>query len=182
MRIPAEYSGTPRIPSRKQGRRRCPDLGRSELSGSRGQQTGYSPFGGHSVVDAERALSTVNTIQRGEQVLRSVQRLFLQSAMSRPAGSMLRSIPSRPSALVSRLRPPTQACVSQTRSRCLTTSTVSRGDTVKTFQHQSSLPRLPVPDLEKALEAYVKSLIPVMEQRVCPYYWGSIRAWLTGLS
>jgi carnitine O-acetyltransferase len=36
----------------------------------------------------------------------------------------------------------------------------------KTFSNQSKLPRLPVPDLNKSLEAYLKSLIPLLEQKV----------------
>jgi carnitine O-acetyltransferase len=36
----------------------------------------------------------------------------------------------------------------------------------KTFSNQNKLPRLPVPDLEKSLEGYVRSLIPVLEQTV----------------
>ncbi|WWD20394.1 hypothetical protein CI109_104870 [Kwoniella shandongensis] len=39
-----------------------------------------------------------------------------------------------------------------------------RRDQPKTFSNQSKLPRLPVPDLEKSLEGYVKSLIPLLEQ------------------
>ncbi|WWC92892.1 uncharacterized protein L201_007854 [Kwoniella dendrophila CBS 6074] len=35
---------------------------------------------------------------------------------------------------------------------------------VKTFSNQSKLPRLPVPDLEKSLEGYLKSLGPILEQ------------------
>lgn len=35
----------------------------------------------------------------------------------------------------------------------------------KTFSLQSSLPRLPIPDLEKSLEGYVKSLTPLLEQK-----------------
>jgi hypothetical protein len=37
---------------------------------------------------------------------------------------------------------------------------------VKTFANQDKLPRLPVPDLEKSLEGYLKSLIPLLEQKV----------------
>ena len=36
----------------------------------------------------------------------------------------------------------------------------------KTFSLQDSLPRLPIPDLEKSLEGYVKSLTPLLEQKV----------------
>jgi len=36
----------------------------------------------------------------------------------------------------------------------------------KTLSNQSKLPRLPVPDLDKSLEGYLKSLIPVLEQKV----------------
>lgn len=34
-----------------------------------------------------------------------------------------------------------------------------------TFSNQDKLPRLPIPDLEKALEGYLKSLIPLIEQK-----------------
>lgn len=34
------------------------------------------------------------------------------------------------------------------------------------FSNQDKLPRLPVPDLEKSLEAYVGSLVPLLEQKV----------------
>nr|XP_019003669.1 carnitine acetyltransferase [Kwoniella mangroviensis CBS 8507]OCF67130.1 carnitine acetyltransferase [Kwoniella mangroviensis CBS 8507] len=39
-----------------------------------------------------------------------------------------------------------------------------RRDQPKTFSNQSKLPRLPVPDLEKSLEGYLKSLGPILEQ------------------
>nr|XP_019043447.1 carnitine acetyltransferase [Kwoniella bestiolae CBS 10118]OCF22377.1 carnitine acetyltransferase [Kwoniella bestiolae CBS 10118] len=39
-----------------------------------------------------------------------------------------------------------------------------RRDQPKTFSNQDRLPRLPVPDLEKSLEGYLKSLGPVLEQ------------------
>jgi carnitine O-acetyltransferase len=41
-----------------------------------------------------------------------------------------------------------------------------RKDQPKTFSNQSKLPRLPVPDLDKSLEGYMKSLMPVIEQKV----------------
>ncbi|WVQ84423.1 hypothetical protein IAT38_006575 [Cryptococcus sp. DSM 104549] len=40
-----------------------------------------------------------------------------------------------------------------------------RKDQPKTFSNQDKLPRLPVPDLEKSLEGYLKSLPPLLEQR-----------------
>nr|XP_019009266.1 carnitine acetyltransferase [Kwoniella pini CBS 10737]OCF48047.1 carnitine acetyltransferase [Kwoniella pini CBS 10737] len=39
-----------------------------------------------------------------------------------------------------------------------------RKEQPKTFSNQSILPRLPIPDLEKSLEGYVKSLGPILEQ------------------
>nr|XP_018260190.1 carnitine acetyltransferase [Kwoniella dejecticola CBS 10117]OBR82348.1 carnitine acetyltransferase [Kwoniella dejecticola CBS 10117] len=39
-----------------------------------------------------------------------------------------------------------------------------RKEQPKTFSNQSKLPRLPVPDLEKSLEGYLKSLEPILEQ------------------
>ncbi|WVQ66414.1 uncharacterized protein L199_004594 [Kwoniella botswanensis] len=39
-----------------------------------------------------------------------------------------------------------------------------RRDQPKTFSNQSKLPRLPVPDLEKSLEGYLKSLGPILGQ------------------
>lgn len=35
-----------------------------------------------------------------------------------------------------------------------------------TFANQDKLPRLPIPELDKALEVYLKSLQPLLEQRV----------------
>ncbi|WRT69787.1 uncharacterized protein IL334_006778 [Kwoniella shivajii] len=43
-----------------------------------------------------------------------------------------------------------------------------RRDQPKTFSNQSKLPRLPVPDLEKSLEGYLKSLGPILEQSYDP--------------
>ncbi|WVR07972.1 hypothetical protein IAU60_005015 [Kwoniella sp. DSM 27419] len=39
-----------------------------------------------------------------------------------------------------------------------------RPNQAKTFSNQDKLPRLPVPDLEKSLEGYLKSLDPILEQ------------------
>jgi carnitine O-acetyltransferase len=36
----------------------------------------------------------------------------------------------------------------------------------KTFANQDKLPRLPIPDLDKSLDRYVRSLIPLIEQKV----------------
>lgn len=41
-----------------------------------------------------------------------------------------------------------------------------RANQPKTFSNQNKLPRLPVPDLEKSLEGYLKSLAPLLEQKV----------------
>jgi carnitine O-acetyltransferase len=41
-----------------------------------------------------------------------------------------------------------------------------RKNQTKTFAFQDKLPRLPVPELEKSLEGYIKSLGPVLEQKV----------------
>ncbi|GFZ49784.1 hypothetical protein JCM24511_07187 [Saitozyma sp. JCM 24511] len=40
-----------------------------------------------------------------------------------------------------------------------------RANQPKTFSNQNKLPRLPVPDLEKSLEGYLKSLAPLLEQK-----------------
>lgn len=37
---------------------------------------------------------------------------------------------------------------------------------ISTMSNQTKLPRLPVPDLDKSMEGYLKSLIPVLEQKV----------------
>ena len=42
-----------------------------------------------------------------------------------------------------------------------------RQDQPKTFSNQNKLPRLPIPELDKSLEGYLKSLAPVLEQKVC---------------
>lgn len=44
-----------------------------------------------------------------------------------------------------------------------------------TYSNQTKLPRLPVPDLDKSLEAYVKSLVPILEQKVSIAWlqWGA---------
>ena len=44
--------------------------------------------------------------------------------------------------------------------------TPRRLEQAKTYALQPTLPRLPVPDLEKSMEQYLKSLIPVLEQKV----------------
>lgn len=41
-----------------------------------------------------------------------------------------------------------------------------RANQPKTYDLQPTLPRLPVPDLEKSLEGYLRSLAPVIEQKV----------------
>ena len=41
-----------------------------------------------------------------------------------------------------------------------------RQDQPKTFSNQGKLPRLPIPELDKSLEGYLKSLAPVLEQKV----------------
>ena len=48
--------------------------------------------------------------------------------------------------------------------RCFSSTLTSAGPS--TFSNQSKLPRLPVPDLEKTLSAYLKSLQPVVAQNV----------------
>ena len=56
--------------------------------------------------------------------------------------------------------------VKPTTARMFATSRVKPGQ-AKTYSLQPTLPRLPVPELEKSLEGYLKSLVPVLEQKVC---------------
>jgi hypothetical protein len=55
--------------------------------------------------------------------------------------------------------------VSPTAARMFSLS-AHRANQPKTFSNQNKLPRLPVPDLEKSLEGYLKSLAPLLEQKV----------------
>lgn len=60
-------------------------------------------------------------------------------------------------------------------SRRMFAASAYRSDQPKTFENQSKLPRLPVPDLEASLEGYLKSLGPVLEEKVGPcffLFWG----------
>ena len=50
--------------------------------------------------------------------------------------------------------------------RAKMSTTASESTQVNTFVNQNKLPRLPIPDLEKSTQGYVKSLIPVLEQNV----------------
>jgi hypothetical protein len=50
--------------------------------------------------------------------------------------------------------------------RLLSTKPTRHEATTSTYGNQSKVPRLPVPDLEKSMEAYVKSLVPLLEQKV----------------
>lgn len=54
---------------------------------------------------------------------------------------------------------------SNTQARMVATS-APRKNQAKTFAYQEKLPRLPVPDLEQSLQGYIKSLTPVLEQKV----------------
>lgn len=45
-------------------------------------------------------------------------------------------------------------------------NTDASGSKPSTYSNQGKLPRLPIPDLDKSLEAYVKSLVPLLEQKV----------------
>lgn len=51
--------------------------------------------------------------------------------------------------------------------RLLSSTTPTRDDGLTgTYGNQSKVPRLPIPNLEKTIEAYVKSLVPLLEQKV----------------
>ena len=47
-----------------------------------------------------------------------------------------------------------------------TLNTEASGSKPSTYSNQTKLPRLPIPDLEKSLESYVTSLVPILEQKV----------------
>ncbi|OWZ78816.1 carnitine acetyltransferase [Cryptococcus neoformans Bt85] len=50
-------------------------------------------------------------------------------------------------------------------SRRMFAASTYRSNQPKTFENQSKLPRLPVPDLEASLEGYLKSLEPLLEEK-----------------
>ena len=58
------------------------------------------------------------------------------------------------------------------RAKRMLATSAYRSDQPKTFSNQPKLPRLPVPDLEKSLDGYLKSLIPVLEQKVRKWFSG----------
>lgn len=62
--------------------------------------------------------------------------------------------------------------VSITRSMLSTTS-LRHKEATSTYANQSKVPRLPVPDLDKSMDAYVRSLVPLLEQKVCHISVGS---------
>ena len=49
----------------------------------------------------------------------------------------------------------------------LLSASASVSEHAKTYSNQDRLPRLPIPELDKTMEAYVKSLAPLLEQKVC---------------
>jgi carnitine O-acetyltransferase len=54
-----------------------------------------------------------------------------------------------------------------TRQSWRTLSSLSDKPTsTSTYANQSQIPRLPIPDLESSMESYVKSLVPLLEQKV----------------
>lgn len=60
-------------------------------------------------------------------------------------------------------------------SRRMFAASTYRDNQLKTFENQSKLPRLPVPDLEASLEGYLQSLGPLLEEKVgsCFFlFWG----------
>lgn len=62
------------------------------------------------------------------------------------------------------------SAVARTHQARMVATSAPRKQQAKTFAYQDKLPRLPVPDLEKSLEGYVKSLTPILEQKVsCPW-------------
>ncbi|KAL1412564.1 hypothetical protein Q8F55_000311 [Vanrija albida] len=47
----------------------------------------------------------------------------------------------------------------------MVSTTAPKKSPARTFEYQDKLPRLPVPDLEKSLEGYIKSIVPLLEQK-----------------
>jgi carnitine O-acetyltransferase len=64
------------------------------------------------------------------------------------------------------LRPSVNNIIYHTISKRMFAASFYRANQPKTFSNQAKLPRLPVPDLETSLEGYLKSLVPVLEQKV----------------
>lgn len=56
----------------------------------------------------------------------------------------------------------------------MVSTTAPKKTPARTFEYQDKLPRLPVPDLDKSLEGYIKSIVPLLEQKVC--LWGVVCA------
>lgn len=89
--------------------------------------------------------SSIHRIQSVHTPLRTLRAtsLFTVSAPTHPASITARNV-----------------------SRRMFAASTYRINQPKTFENQSKLPRLPVPDLEASLEGYLKSLGPLLEEKV----------------
>lgn len=84
--------------------------------------------------------------------------------------NMLRPIASRCSLQVARSVLSSSTGRIYGSSRLLSTTPAKTSPSTSTYANQSKIPRLPIPDLEKSMDTYVKSLVPLLEEKVISVY------------